>query len=89
MSRTKGKAGLAGALHDKIKAKGFKCFLTGEPLSLDSFELDHVNPVVNGGKALDPDNLEAVTPEANKAKGTLEFEDFVQLCNKVARTHPM
>ena len=61
------------------------CYLTGRTIDLldhNSYELDHVEPVANGGKA-DLDNIRLAHRDANQAKGDLPYEDFLSLCFEI------
>ena len=65
------------------------CYLTGEPIDYDApntYELDHIIPRSRGGSNK-IDNLGIATREANRAKGDLSIDEFVDLCEKVARYH--
>lgn len=65
------------------------CYLTGEPIDYDApntYEFDHIIPRSRGGSNK-IDNLGIATREANRAKGDLSIDEFVDLCEKVARYH--
>ena len=49
--------------------------------------LDHVVPLSRTGRdGHRLDNVQLVTSEANRAKGAMDAEDFLQLCRDVVRT---
>lgn len=63
------------------------CYLTGDALNLANpaeYEFDHVVPRSKGGTN-DLSNLGVASREANRAKGALSLDDFISLCEKVAR----
>ena len=65
------------------------CYLTGELIDYDApntYEFDHIIPRSRGGSNK-IDNLGITTREANRAKGDLSLDEFVDLCEKVARHH--
>lgn len=75
--------GLASDLRKKLHEQKYKCALTGWPLEPDSFEFDHIVPVSRGGTDT-ADNLIAVHPVVNRAKHTMSYTDFVEMCKAVA-----
>jgi 5-methylcytosine-specific restriction endonuclease McrA len=66
-----------------IEDQGFRCALSGRPLTPETASLDHVMPLSRGG-AHDLSNLWAVDHQVNSAKGTLSVEEFVLMCRDVA-----
>ena len=80
------KASVAEQLWERV-LRDPRCGLTGRLINWRedrSYEVDHIRPVANGGET-SVDNLMLVCPEANRAKGTLSHEEFIQLCCDVAR----
>ena len=75
------------AILAKLKASGFKCALSGWPISPDLFELDHIQSIQDGGTD-DVENLQCVHPLVNKAKGTMSNNQFIEMCRGVSETHP-
>lgn len=60
-----------------------KCALTGKVLVPGSnTSLDHIVPKAKGG-GNDSENLQWVTPQANKAKGTMSVREFLTFCQQV------
>ena len=72
-------------VYSKLQKSEFRCALTGWELQPDNFALDHIVPMSSGGGD-DIDNLDCVHPVANRAKGTMSKEDFIEMCIAVA-TH--
>lgn len=67
------------------------CYLTGDTIDLsqgETFEFDHIVPVSKGGDN-SIGNLGIATSAANKAKGNLTLEEFVQLCRKVVANYDL
>lgn len=67
----------------KIVKAGHRCALSGWEISPQCFELDHIVSMNDGG-ADDIDNLQAVHPLVNRAKGTMGNDQFVAMCIAVA-----
>lgn len=70
-------------IYRKLIDSDFTCALTGWKISEESFELDHIVSIQDGGTDL-PDNLQCVHPIANKAKGTMGNDQFIAMCMAVA-----
>jgi len=63
----------------------FPCALTGRPINFhdpDTYEYDHKTPTARGGDN-SMDNLQIVCPEANRAKGMMTDQEFLELCKEV------
>jgi len=63
----------------------FPCALTGRPIDFNkpnTYEYDHILPVSRGGENT-IDNLQIVCPEANRAKGMMTDQEFIDLCKEV------
>ena len=63
----------------------FPCALTGRPIDFnkpDTYEYDHILPISRGGDN-SIDNLQIVCPEANRAKGMMTDQEFLELCKEV------
>lgn len=58
------------------------CALTGRPLTYENCSLDHIIPLARGGKHI-RDNAQLVCEEANRAKGMMTEEEFLDLCQDV------
>ena len=66
------------------------CYLTGDPIDPEdsqSYHFDHIKPRSAGGENT-IDNLGISSPEANYAKGSMEFEDFIKMCHKIVKRYP-
>jgi hypothetical protein len=75
------------ALHQLLSEQDGRCALTGRNLTPENVELDHRQPRSKGGEH-SLSNVQLVVIEANRAKGNMDLEAFVLLCNDVARMHP-
>ncbi len=65
------------------------CYLTGKPIDLldgTSYEFDHIIPRSKGGSST-IDNLGICCKEANRAKNSMQFDDFLVLCKEVVKYH--
>jgi len=63
----------------------FQCALTGRPINFhdpDTYEYDHKTPTARGGDN-SMDNLQIVCPEANRAKGMMTDQEFLDLCKEI------
>lgn len=69
-----------------LEYQQFRCALTGRKLTPDNAEADHIVPVKKGGLNV-MENVQIVTHQANRAKGTLGMDEFVRLCRDVATQH--
>lgn len=72
------------AIRKKIEASGRRCALSGWKIDENSFELDHIISIQDGGTD-DVDNLQAVHPLVNRAKGTMGNQQFIDLCRAVVK----
>jgi 5-methylcytosine-specific restriction endonuclease McrA len=65
------------------------CYLTGRPININdsrSYALDHfISRSKGGDNSLE--NCEIACIEANQAKHTMSYEDFLQLCRDVVNNH--
>jgi 5-methylcytosine-specific restriction endonuclease McrA len=66
-----------------IQLQQFRCAISGVGLDPNSARLDHIVAISNGGTNL-IDNLQWVTDDVNKAKGTMSQEQFISMCRSVA-----
>ena len=69
-----------------LENQGYRCALSGEPLTPAGVNVDHIHPVKLGGRH-ELENLQLLTPEVNQMKGTLTQERFIELCKLVAAKH--
>jgi 5-methylcytosine-specific restriction endonuclease McrA len=65
-----------------LRRQNFRCALTGERLAPDNAALDHIKPICRGGDHT-IENIQALTDTANRAKGSLTQDEFIQLCRDV------
>lgn len=73
----------ARRLMQKFKTQEFRCFFSGQVLEREEASLDHVVPIVKGGRH-EESNIELVHATINRMKGSMMAEEFVQWCVKVA-----
>ena len=64
-----------------IKQRG-KCYFTGERLTRDNAQLDHIKPVAKGGSDK-TSNLCFVIKQVNQAKGGMNEKEFITMCANV------
>lgn len=67
-----------------IEKQQYRCALSGRKLTPETASLDHVVPLSRGGKH-DISNLQVLEHHVNTAKGTLTVDEFISLCEDVAR----
>lgn len=67
-----------------LEMQGYRCALSGVRLEPATAELDHKIPLSRGGTN-DLGNLQWLSRDVNRAKGTMDNEEFVKLCKKIAR----
>lgn len=71
-------------LCDLLVAQQYRCQLSGEQLTPENVQADHIVPISRGGvHAID--NVQLVTARINQAKGTLSQDEFVEMCCSVAQ----
>ena len=68
----------------KLERQGYRCALTGRPLTPDNCSIDHKKPLSRGG-GNSARNLHLVVSEANRAKGGMDIAEFKNLCVDVAK----
>lgn len=74
----------AADLMKKIRNQNFKCALSGIKLTPENAQLDHIEPLSEGGtNAID--NLQWLDARVNKAKGTMSQDEFVDMCERICR----
>ena len=74
----------ARQLHELLMQQGCRCVLTGETLTPKTASVDHKMPLSRGGGHGLP-NLQWLTTRANRAKGQLTNDEFIELCRAVVR----
>jgi len=77
----------AAMLKTILEMQGFKCALSGKRLTPEIAVLDHKIPLSRGGTN-DAFNLQWLDKEVNKAKGSMDCDEFVAMCKLVARYAP-
>lgn len=73
----------ASDLKKLLQMQGYKCALSGIRLTPKNAELDHKIPLSRGG-ANDLANLQWLSKEVNRAKGTMDNDEFIAMCKRVA-----
>ena len=71
-----------------LEIQGYKCALSGKRLTPEIAALDHKIPLSRGGTN-DASNLQWLDSEVNKAKGTMDCQEFIAMCKMVARQAPI
>jgi hypothetical protein len=70
-----------------------KCALSGLPLSFPKYALDTDYNIsldrIDSSEGYTPDNVQWVDKRINFMKITLKQEEFVKMCNLVAKNHPI
>jgi 5-methylcytosine-specific restriction protein A len=67
-----------------LEMQGYKCALSGKRLTPESASLDHKIPLSRGGTN-DASNLQWVDSNINRAKGSMDCDEFVEMCKSVAK----
>jgi len=65
-----------------LERQNHRCALTGEVLTHNNFDLDHIVPIAEGGD-FTAANCQLVTAEVNRAKNTMPEEAFIAMCKRV------
>ncbi len=65
-----------------IRSQEYRCALTGLPLTPQTASLDHVVPLSQGGSHA-IENCQVVRADVNRAKGTMNNEEFIGVCRAV------
>jgi len=71
-------------LVNKHDIQGGLCALSGRPIDVMTFHIDHIIPKALGGVD-DLDNLRLVAPEANMAKSDLTDKELIKLCQDIIK----
>lgn len=74
----------SGELMQLLKEQGFRCALTGQELTPEKAQLDHIVPRKKGGSDR-KENLQWVTSKVNRMKGSMSNDEFVRICGTVWR----
>ena len=72
----------AAAVEQRWIELDYRCELTGVKMTPQTVSMDHLQPLCNGGDHI-MSNLQFVTKEANRMKGTLSQHDFIAICRQV------
>jgi len=67
-----------------LEKQRFRCALSGRKLTPENVALDHIIPISRGG-GHNVGNAQAITKDANRAKGVLTNEEFILICRDVVR----
>lgn len=65
-----------------LEWQGYRCALSGRPLTPDTASLDHIVSVRDGGEHT-LENVQVLHKDINRAKSILAHEQFIQLCREV------
>jgi 5-methylcytosine-specific restriction endonuclease McrA len=69
-------------LKELLEWQQFRCSLSGRKLTPKNAEADHIVPIKHGGEN-QMENIQILTTEVNRAKGTMGQQEFVQMCRDV------
>jgi len=69
-------------LRSLLESQGYKCALTGVELTPATAACDHIVPVSRGGQNR-IENVQIVTADVNRAKGSMTNDEFVAMCAMV------
>jgi len=67
-----------------LEYQSYRCALTGRKLTPETAALDHIVPIRHGGEHV-IENAQVLHKDANRAKGSLTADEFVQLCREVVK----
>lgn len=67
-----------------LEQQGYRCNLTGRPLSPNTAALDHIVPIRCGGEHV-IQNTQVLHKDVNRAKNSMTTEEFIALCAEVLR----
>ena len=65
-----------------IERQGFRCALTGRPLTPGTASLDHIVPLTQDGAHV-IENTQVLHRDVNRAKGVLTNDQFIEICREV------
>lgn len=71
------------SLEELFYAQDQKCCYTGQALTLENMQLDHVIPLSRNGYH-EMENVCWTTKRINRMKGTMTEREFVEVCEMVA-----
>jgi 5-methylcytosine-specific restriction endonuclease McrA len=71
-------------LRTLLDTQGFRCALSGRPLTPSNCSLDHIIPLSRGG-AHTLDNVQIVRDEVNRAKGQMTDDELFGLCVDIGK----
>ena len=74
----------ASDLRKLLEVQGYKCALSGVRLEPKNAELDHKVPLSRGGTN-DLGNLQWLAKNVNRAKGTMDNEEFIAMCKQISK----
>ena len=69
-------------LRKLIAEQDYRCALSGVEMTPDDAELDHIDPIENGGSN-EINNLQWLHKDVNRAKGTMSQDEFLLICKRV------
>lgn len=73
-----------GGVLRMLDRQGFRCALSGRPLSPETSALDHIVPIRLGGEHV-IENTQVLHKDVNRAKGSMAREEFLGLCTEVVQ----
>jgi hypothetical protein len=73
---------IAKGLMRLIKSQEYRCALSGEKLTPNTAELDHIKPRSKGGSD-ELQNLQWLDRRINRMKGQMKNDEFIAVCRRV------
>lgn len=72
-------------LLELLERQAYRCAITSDELTVDNVAADHIVPVSRGGDN-SIHNIQLVTKQANRMKGTMTMPELRELCLSVIKT---
>jgi 5-methylcytosine-specific restriction endonuclease McrA len=84
VSTKRKRAATAKELYQLVEKQDYRCALSGMKITPKTSRIDHKTPVSVGGSD-EIENLQWVHEELNRMKGSLDNDEFIEICRKVAQ----
>jgi 5-methylcytosine-specific restriction endonuclease McrA len=76
----------ASDLWSALDRQQYLCALSNRELTPQTASVDHILPLSRGGTHT-PDNIQILSADVNRCKGSLTNAEFVELCKEIAARH--